>query len=54
MLGPQGEEHWTIFSYERIGSLKSFTALTAFSDAEGILSDQMPSAHWKVTFTDKG
>ena len=54
MVGPQGEEHWAIANYKKIVSQERFTALDAFTDADGNVNKEMPQAKWEVTFTGKG
>jgi uncharacterized protein YndB with AHSA1/START domain len=54
MVGPNGEEHWSIANYKNINVHKSFTGLDAFTDSEGNVNKEMPGSKWDVTFTDKG
>lgn len=54
MVGPEGEEHWSIADYERIEPQKSFTGLDGFSDADGNINKAMPQSKWEVSFAEKG
>ena len=54
MVGPEGQEHWTLANYETIQVQKKFTGLDAFADSEGNINKDMPQSKWDVTFTGKG
>jgi uncharacterized protein YndB with AHSA1/START domain len=54
MVGPAGEEHWSVADYAAIDPQKSFTGLDAFSDSEGNINTDMGQSKWEVTFIDKG
>lgn len=54
MVGPNGEEHWSIANYKSIQPQKNFTGLDGFTDSEGNLNKEMPQSEWNVTFTGKG
>jgi uncharacterized protein YndB with AHSA1/START domain len=54
MIEPTGTEYWGRMDYEKIKPIDYYTGLDAFCDAEGNLNADLPRAHWKVTFTDKG
>ncbi|MES2688843.1 MAG: SRPBCC domain-containing protein [Bacteroidota bacterium] len=53
MLGPEGEEHWSVANYKHIKVQQQFTALDAFTDAAGKVNTDMPQSKWEVTFTGK-
>ena len=53
MVGPNGEEHWSIANYISIQPQKNFTGLDGFTDPEGNLNTDMPQSEWNVTFTGK-
>lgn len=53
MLGPEGEEHWSIALYKTIQNHKQFTGLDAFTDSQGNVSGDMPQSSWIVDFVDK-
>ena len=54
MVGPEGEEHWSIANYKIITPIERFTVEDAFTDAAGKINTDMPQAKWDVRFTDKG
>lgn len=54
MVGPDGEEHWSLVQYRSIQPQKQFTGRDAFADADGNVNTDMPRSDWQVTFTDKG
>jgi uncharacterized protein YndB with AHSA1/START domain len=54
MVGPEGQEHWSIVDYTSIQNQKKFTGRDAFSDADGNVNKDLPQATWEITFTDKG
>lgn len=54
MVGPNGEEHWSVANYKNIQPQKKFTGLDGFTDAEGNLNKEMPQSEWNVTFTGQG
>lgn len=51
MVGPEGEEHWCINNYQTINPKKSFTGVDAFSDEEGNINTEFPSAQWENNFS---
>lgn len=54
MVEPNGTEYWGFTEYITIQPIDLYTALDAFSDAEGNINENLPRANWNVTFTDKG
>lgn len=54
MVGPNGEEHWSLVIYKSIQPQKKFSGLDAFADADGKLNKDLPQSNWEVTFIDKG
>ena len=53
MVEPNGTEYWGYTEYLTIKPIDYYTALDAFSNAEGELNRDLPRAKWLVTFTDK-
>lgn len=51
MVGPQGEEHWSVANYESITPQQKFTVHDAFTDAEGNINTTMPQAKWDISFS---
>lgn len=54
MVGPNGEEHWSIADYKRIVPQQQFVGLDGFTDSEGNLNPDMPQSSWDVRFSAKG
>src|ERR1700722_15944505 len=54
MVDPNGTEYWGYTEYLKIKPIDYYTALDAFSNAEGEINKELPRAQWLVTFTDKG
>ena len=54
MVGPNGEEHWSVVNYHSIQIEKKFTGLDAFTDGAGNVNKDLPRSNWEVTFHDKG
>ena len=54
MVGPNGEEHWATFKYNKIDTPKYFSGLDGFTDSEGVLNKDLPSLNWEVSFNEKG
>ncbi len=51
MVGPAGEESWSLGRYQTIQPQKGFTQLVNFSDADGNLDNNMPKSNWEVDFS---
>jgi uncharacterized protein YndB with AHSA1/START domain len=54
MVGPEGQEHWSLVNYTKIRPKDSFAGLDAFSDSNGRINEDMPRSKWEVSFEDKG
>ena len=54
MVEPNGTEYWGRMEYHKIQPIDYYTALDAFSNAEGEINEDLPRAEWFVTFGDKG
>ncbi|MBL7911973.1 MAG: SRPBCC domain-containing protein [Bacteroidia bacterium] len=54
MVGPNGEEHWAVATYNNIVTQKKFTGHDAFADANGNINKEMPQSKWDASFTPKG
>lgn len=52
MAGPQGEIHWCLFEYKKINPETYFSALDAFCDEEGNVSDTKPRCLWENNFVE--
>jgi uncharacterized protein YndB with AHSA1/START domain len=54
MVEPNGTEYWGLTEYVKIQPIDYYTALDAFSNAEGEINEDLPRAEWLVNFTDRG
>lgn len=54
MVGPNGDEHWSLADYKDIEFQKSFSVLDAFSDEEGNINTELPQSQWNVHFSSQG
>lgn len=54
MLGPEGDKTYCKALYSNIDPLKSYEAVDAFCDENGLVTDAFPNMHWKVFFHDQG
>lgn len=53
MVEPNGTEYWGLTEYVKIRPIDYYTALDAFSNAEGEINKALPRAQWLVSFTGK-
>ncbi|MDR6761813.1 uncharacterized protein YndB with AHSA1/START domain [Flavobacterium sp. 2755] len=54
MVGPEGEERWSIFEYSSISPKTNFKHATTFCDAEGNPNSAFGSSYWDLTFSEQG
>lgn len=54
MLGPEGERHYCIQTYEVIEPGKSFAGDDYFCDENGVKKEDMPVSHWRVELMPEG
>jgi uncharacterized protein YndB with AHSA1/START domain len=52
MIGPNGEEHWSLSDFLTIDAENNFTTLNAFSDSDGKINEDFPRSNWNVTFSE--
>lgn len=50
MVGPNGEEHWSIANYLEIEDQKRFVAEDGFTDSDGNLNNDLPQSKWDTDF----
>ncbi|MCB0465258.1 MAG: SRPBCC domain-containing protein [Aequorivita sp.] len=53
MVGPEGEEHWSLADFTSISPKDNFKHLSAFCDSEGNISPEIKGSHWNVDFSEK-
>ena len=49
MVGPEGQEHWSIQQYTSISPKTNFKYLNAFADKDE--NPELPGSNWDLTFT---
>jgi uncharacterized protein YndB with AHSA1/START domain len=54
MIEPNGTEYWGYTAYISISPIDFYAAFDGFSNEKGEINRDLPTAKWKVTFTDKG
>jgi len=54
MVGPEGQEHWSIQEYTSISPKTNFKLKSAFTDADANINDEMPGSNWDLNFTEAG
>lgn len=53
MLSPQGEKTWSLAEFRSIDPEKSYVALDAFSDENGVVDASIPRADWNTSFSEE-
>tara|TARA_R110002072_G_scaffold190094_1_gene347110 strand:- start:298 stop:801 length:504 start_codon:yes stop_codon:yes gene_type:complete len=54
MIDPEGPEYWGYTEYYDVNPIDYYRTIDSFCDSEGTINQELPTANWKVTFTDKG
>lgn len=54
MVGPGGEEHWSVQDFTAITPGTSFRFLDAFADSNGTMNDALPGSEWNLDFSESG
>lgn len=52
MVGPEGEEHWAITTYDEINKPLTFSGSDAFCNNEGLVNENLPVATFTNQFLD--
>ena len=52
MVGPEGEEHWSIEEFTSITPKTNLKMLSAFADKDGNINTEWPSSNWDLTFNE--
>jgi uncharacterized protein YndB with AHSA1/START domain len=53
MVGPEGQEHWSIQEYTSISPTTNFKLKSAFSDNDENIIDELPSSNWDLNFSEE-
>ncbi|HEX7366642.1 MAG TPA: SRPBCC domain-containing protein [Pelobium sp.] len=51
MVGPEGQEHWSVQEYTSITPKTNFKYLNAFADENA--TPNLPGSHWDLTFSEE-
>jgi uncharacterized protein YndB with AHSA1/START domain len=51
MVGPEGQEHWSVQKYTSITPKTNFKFLNAFADKDG--NPSLPGSNWDLSFSEK-
>ncbi|MEO5908613.1 MAG: SRPBCC domain-containing protein, partial [Ginsengibacter sp.] len=51
MVGPEGQEHWSIQKYTSISPKTNFKFLNAFADKDE--NPELPGSEWDLNFSEK-
>lgn len=54
MVGPEGEEHYSLAKYKEVVPEQRFEALDFFCDENEVINEELPNSHWKVEFDPEG
>lgn len=54
MEGPDGTRHYCLANFEKIVPNKSYSALDAFCDENGVINTEFPRMHWDLQFNKAG
>ena len=54
MVGPEGEEHWSLSDFTSITPKTNFKTLNAFCDSEGRINEDFPRSDWNIDFKGSG
>ncbi|WP_449437193.1 SRPBCC family protein [Pedobacter steynii] len=52
MVGPEGEEHWSIQDFTAITPKTNFKFLDAFTDKDEKINPEMPGSEWNLEFNE--
>jgi len=52
MVGPEGQEHWSIEKYTSITPKTNLKWLSSFSDKDENINEEMPSSNWNLDFSE--
>jgi uncharacterized protein YndB with AHSA1/START domain len=53
MIGPKGEEHWSIQEFTSISPTTNFKFVSAFADNDENINDALPGSTWDLNFSER-
>lgn len=51
MVGPEGQEHWSIQTYTAISPTTNFKVVNAFADPDENINNEFPGSEWNLDFS---
>jgi len=54
MVGPEGQEHWSLEQYTLIDPKSNLEWLSCFSDQDEKMNTEFPTSKWALNFTEAG
>jgi uncharacterized protein YndB with AHSA1/START domain len=53
MVGPEGEEHWSIQKFSSVNPKTSFKMANAFADKDENIIKELPESNWDLNFSEQ-
>ena len=53
MVSPEGQEHWSTQDFTSISATTNFKFIDAFTDKDGVINTEFPSAEWDLNFSEQ-
>ena len=53
MVGPEGQEHWSVEKFTLINPKTNLGWLSSFADKDENINAQFPSSEWELNFTEQ-
>ncbi len=53
MVGPEGQEHWSIQEFTSISPKTNFKMLSFFTDKDENINPEMPASNWDLNFSEQ-
>ena len=53
MVGPEGQEHWSIQDFTSINPTTNFKFVDAFTDKDEVINSAFPSSEWDLNFSEQ-
>lgn len=53
MVGPEGEEHWSLEDYTKVNPKTKLAWISAFTDQDGNINEDFPTSTWELNFSEQ-
>ncbi|HLX91540.1 MAG TPA: SRPBCC domain-containing protein [Puia sp.] len=53
MVGPEGQEHWSVQEFTSISPTTNFKVHSSFADKDENINTEWPSSDWDLTFSEQ-